>query len=245
MLRIERRRRAARRSRSLHDADLPCGVSGRPAHEPSAHRAACPGMARPSSWAATGGRRRGRVPAAAPLHGAHQRARGRARLDSVFAALGLRLDILPSGCCGMAGTWGTSGAPGDVGAHLQLELGGSRRGAGSSGLLADGYFVPLPGEAHRRHAAAPPGAGPPVSDPASGRNGGTARGPGSRHRDCWPSSDTCRRRSCADGNGVLRAVLKFVHGSPQRPQSRVQRCSGPIFFARSKQVFSSSRAASD
>lgn len=60
---------------------------------------------------------------------------------SVFTAFGLRLTILPSGCCGMAGTWGHQAEHRRMSEHI-YSLSWARHvlSAGpSGGLLADGY----------------------------------------------------------------------------------------------------------
>jgi Fe-S oxidoreductase len=61
--------------------------------------------------------------------------------SSVFAAFGLRLDILPSGCCGMAGTWGHEAEHRAMSEHIYgLSWAPHVAAAGTSGtLLADGY----------------------------------------------------------------------------------------------------------
>ena len=60
---------------------------------------------------------------------------------TVFAAFGLRLTILPSGCCGMAGTWGHEAEHRATSEHIySLSWAQHVAGAGRSGtLLADGY----------------------------------------------------------------------------------------------------------
>jgi Fe-S oxidoreductase len=60
---------------------------------------------------------------------------------SVFTAFGLRLDILPSGCCGMAGTWGHEAEHRPMSEHIYgLSWAAHVAAAGPSGtLLADGY----------------------------------------------------------------------------------------------------------
>ena len=61
--------------------------------------------------------------------------------STVFAAFGLRLTILPSGCCGMAGTWGHEAEHHATSKHIySLSWAQYVTGAGSSRmLLADGY----------------------------------------------------------------------------------------------------------
>jgi Fe-S oxidoreductase len=61
--------------------------------------------------------------------------------SSVFAAFGLRLTILPSGCCGMAGTWGHEAEHRPMSEHIYgLSWAAHVAAAGPSGtLLADGY----------------------------------------------------------------------------------------------------------
>jgi Fe-S oxidoreductase len=59
----------------------------------------------------------------------------------VFVAFGLRLAILPSGCCGMAGTWGHETEHRATSERIYgLSWGHHVAGAGTAGtLLADGY----------------------------------------------------------------------------------------------------------
>src|SRR4051812_6084550 len=61
--------------------------------------------------------------------------------STVFAAFGLRLTILPSGCCGMAGTWGHEAEHRATSKHIYaLSWAPQVAAAGTSGtLLADGY----------------------------------------------------------------------------------------------------------
>ena len=61
--------------------------------------------------------------------------------SSVFAAFGLRLTILASGCCGMAGTWGHEAEHRPMSEHIYaLSWAPHVAAAGTSGtLLADGY----------------------------------------------------------------------------------------------------------
>src|SRR3954471_8870807 len=60
---------------------------------------------------------------------------------SVFSACGLRLTIVPSGCCGMAGTWGHEAEHRATSEHIySLSWAAHVAAAGTSGtLLADGY----------------------------------------------------------------------------------------------------------
>jgi FAD/FMN-containing dehydrogenase/Fe-S oxidoreductase len=60
---------------------------------------------------------------------------------AVFAAFGLQLTILPSGCCGMAGTWGHEAEHRPMSEHIYgLSWAHHVAAAGRSGtLLADGY----------------------------------------------------------------------------------------------------------
>jgi Fe-S oxidoreductase len=60
---------------------------------------------------------------------------------AVFAAFGLRLAILPSGCCGMAGTWGHEAEHRATSERIYaLSWAHHVAAAGTSGtLLADGY----------------------------------------------------------------------------------------------------------
>jgi FAD/FMN-containing dehydrogenase/Fe-S oxidoreductase len=61
--------------------------------------------------------------------------------SSVFATFALRLTILPSGCCGMAGTWGHEAEHRAMSEHIySLSWAPHVAAAGTSGtLLADGY----------------------------------------------------------------------------------------------------------
>jgi hypothetical protein len=61
--------------------------------------------------------------------------------SAVFAAFGLRLAILPSGCCGMAGTWGHEAEHRAASERIYaLSWAHHVAAAGTSGtLLADGY----------------------------------------------------------------------------------------------------------
>jgi FAD/FMN-containing dehydrogenase/Fe-S oxidoreductase len=88
----------------------------------------------------------------------------------VFAALGLRLSVLPSGCCGMAGTYGHEAEHRAMSERIYgLSWAGHVAGRGRSGrLLADGYScrsqvklvdglrLPHPVEILRDHLAAGP-----------------------------------------------------------------------------------------
>ncbi|MCJ2070822.1 FAD-binding oxidoreductase [Methylobacterium sp. J-030] len=92
----------------------------------------------------------------------------------VFAALGLHLSVLPSGCCGMAGTYGHEAEHRAMSERIyDLSWAGHVAGKGRSGrLLADGYScraqvklidglrLPHPVEILRDHLAASP-----LSDP--------------------------------------------------------------------------------
>jgi FAD/FMN-containing dehydrogenase/Fe-S oxidoreductase len=88
----------------------------------------------------------------------------------VFSALGLRLSVLPSGCCGMAGTYGHEAEHRAMSERIYgLSWAGHVAGKGRSGrLLADGYScrsqvklvdglrLPHPVEILRDHLAASP-----------------------------------------------------------------------------------------
>ena len=82
------------------------------------------------------------IPASAALHGAHHRARGRRGLVFRLRCVWSGLTILPSGCCGMAGTWGHEVEHRATSEHI-YSLSWARaswRQPGRSGpLLADGY----------------------------------------------------------------------------------------------------------
>ncbi|MGV7029672.1 D-2-hydroxyglutarate dehydrogenase YdiJ [Methylobacterium symbioticum] len=92
---------------------------------------------------------------------------------TVFAALGLRLSVLPSGCCGMAGTYGHEAEHRAMSERIYgLSWAGHVAAKGRSGhLLADGYScrsqvklvdglrLPHPVEILRDHLAAGPLAG--------------------------------------------------------------------------------------
>ncbi len=91
----------------------------------------------------------------------------------VFEALGLRLSVLPSGCCGMAGTYGHEAEHRAMSERIYgLSWAGHVAGKGGSGrLIADGYScrsqvklidglrLPHPVEILRDHLAAGPRAG--------------------------------------------------------------------------------------
>ncbi|KAA0121277.1 FAD-binding oxidoreductase [Methylobacterium sp. P1-11] len=91
----------------------------------------------------------------------------------VFAALGLRLSVLPAGCCGMAGTYGHEAEHRAMSERIYgLSWAGHVAGKGRSGrLLADGYScrsqvklvdglrLPHPVEILRDHLTASPLAG--------------------------------------------------------------------------------------
>ncbi|MCO5065015.1 MAG: FAD-binding oxidoreductase [Rhizobiaceae bacterium] len=59
---------------------------------------------------------------------------------SVFAAAGLELDVLPSGCCGMSGIWGHQAENRAVSEHIYSLSWGTYVSSGNkANLLADGY----------------------------------------------------------------------------------------------------------
>ncbi len=106
--------------------------------------------------------------------------------SSVFAAFGLRLDILPSGCCGMAGTWGHEAEHRAMSERIySLSWASHVAAAGGSGtLLADGYScrsqakliegVRLPHPVQALLAAIRRPAPPPTRPEAVPRNADTA-----------------------------------------------------------------------
>ena len=141
------------------------------------------------------------LPALAALHGAHHGARGRAGL--VIGLRGVRpatrhpaVGLLRDG--GHLGARG--GAPGDVGAHLLLELGGPRRGRRRLGDAARRrLLMPLAGETDRRGEAAAPRAGPPGRDPPACSAADPARGGPSQRGHGRSPPNPRRRRSRTNG----------------------------------------------
>ena len=134
-------RRGARRARPVDDPDLSLGICRRPGREPLAESAARAGMARPAPRRAADG---GRRAAYRLLPHCTERTTALAAVrdwSTVFAAFGLRLTILPSGCCGMAGTWGHEAEHRATSEHIySLSWAQYVTGAGRSRmLLADGY----------------------------------------------------------------------------------------------------------
>src|SRR5215207_789749 len=106
--------------------------------------------------------------------------------SSVFAAFGLRLDILPAGCCGMAGTWGHEAEHRAMSERIYSLSWASHVAAagGSETLLADGYScrsqakliegVRLPHPVQALLAAIRRPAPPPTRPEAVPRNADTA-----------------------------------------------------------------------
>ena len=131
------------------------------AGEPAAARAARPGMARGASRRAA----RCRGPEYLLLPHCTERTTAPAALkdwQAAFAKVGLQLTILPSGCCGMAGTWGHEAEHRATSEHIYSlswarTRGGSRdfRDATRRRLL-----VPVPGETDRQCKAGASRAGP-------------------------------------------------------------------------------------
>ncbi len=140
--------------------------------------------------------------------------------SSVFAAFGLQLDVLPSGCCGMAGTWGHEAEHRAMSERIYgLSWAGHVAAAGESGtLLADGYScrsqaklidgVRLPHPVQALLAAirrpAPRRRPGPRSVPAQRGHGRSPPNP--RRRRSRPNGVTLRVR--LDRGGKLRSALR-------------------------------------
>ena len=108
--------------------------------------------------AITAARGRHGLPAAAPLHRADDSGLDAPRLANDFRPRSaLKLTVLPSGCCGMAGTYGHEAEHRATSERIYaLSWAGHVARAGKYRQAArHRLFVPLPGGARRRRRAAP------------------------------------------------------------------------------------------